>query len=91
MVYGMNSVVGVNKFFAMNSNLPTIAILASKVFTKAIKMLPPVVLGLMSGDLYRAVQCIMGNGHIRIPPVDRQNDRHTRLKTLPTCNFVGGL
>ena len=32
------------------------------------------------GSLYGEVQCIMGNGHMGLPC--RQNDRHTRLKTL---------
>ena len=35
--------------------------------------------------MYGDVQCIMGNDHIPTPPLTR----HTRLKTLPTHNFVG--
>ena len=41
------------------------------------------------GFLYSEVQGIMGNGQMVTPPVDRQNDRHIRLKTLPSRNFVG--
>ena len=40
------------------------------------------------GCLYDEVQYIMGNGHIGrggVPPMKRQ----TRLKTLPSHNFVG--
>ena len=33
------------------------------------------------------VQFFMGNGHMSIPP--GQNNGKTRLKTLPSCNFVG--
>ena len=46
----------------------------------------------MSGDrgsLYSQVQGIMGNGPMGTH-VDRQNDRHTRLKILPFRNSVGG-
>ena len=32
---------------------------------------------------------IIGNGNMG-NPLDRQNDRHTRLKTLPSRNSVGG-
>ena len=37
------------------------------------------------GSLYSEVQCIMGNGHIG-PSVDRQPERQTQLKTLPSRN-----
>ena len=33
------------------------------------------------GGLYSEVQCIMSNCHM---------DKQKRLKTLPSCNFVGG-
>ena len=32
---------------------------------------------------------IMGNGSMG-NPLDRQNDRHTRLKALPSSNPIGG-
>ena len=38
------------------------------------------------GFLYSEVQCIMGNAHMGPQPVNR----HTRPKTLPSRNFVGG-
>ena len=44
---------------------------------------------LMSMGLYSEVQCIIGSGHILAFPCG-QNDRQTRLKTLPSQNFVGG-
>ena len=37
------------------------------------------------GCLYGDVQCIMGNGHVGTPPLDRQ----TPMKILPSRNFVG--
>ena len=37
--------------------------------------------------LYSEVQCIMDNGHIVTPC--EQNGGQTRLKTLPSRNFVG--
>ena len=40
------------------------------------------------GALYSEVQCMMSNGHMGTPC--GQNDRQTRLKTLFSCNFVGG-
>ena len=49
--------------------------------------------GLGSGQmgLYSEVQCIMGNGHMGPPPpYCGHNDGQTRLKTLPSRNFVGG-
>ena len=40
------------------------------------------------------VQYIMGSGHMVLLPlpvaVNKQNDRHAQLKTLSSCNFVGG-
>ena len=33
-------------------------------------------------------ECIMGNGHMGTPC--GQNDGQTSVKTLPSCNFVGG-
>ena len=30
----------------------------------------------------------MGNGHMGTPPVDRQTDRHTGQKTLPSHNSL---
>ena len=41
------------------------------------------------GSLYGTGQCIMDNGQIGFPQFPSVN-RHTRLKTLPSCNFVGG-
>ena len=38
------------------------------------------------GSMYSEVQYIMGDGHISPP----NTDRHARLKTLPSHNFVGG-
>ena len=43
------------------------------------------VLCLGQGSLQSEVPCIVGNGL----PVNRQTDRHTRLKTIPHRNFVG--
>ena len=43
----------------------------------------------ISGGLYSEVQCIMGNGYMGTPPVDRMTDK-IRMKTLPSHNFVGG-
>ena len=40
--------------------------------------------------LYSDAQCIMGNGHMGTLPVDRKTDGQTGLKTIPSCNFVGG-
>ena len=37
-------------------------------------------------DMYSEVQCIMGNGQMG----PSCTDRHTRVKTLPSQNFVGG-
>ena len=42
------------------------------------------------GVLYGEVQGIMGNGHKGAVPMNAQADRQTRLKTLPSRNFVGG-
>ena len=39
--------------------------------------------------LYSEVQSIMGNGHMGTPHPHRHNDGQTRLKTLPSSNFVG--
>ena len=44
--------------------------------------------GLGSGVLYSEVQCIMGNANMEPPWTD--NDRQTRLKTLPCPNSVDG-
>ena len=41
------------------------------------------------GVLYSEVQCIMGKGDMG-SPLDRITDGQTRLKTLPSSNFVGG-
>ena len=44
-----------------------------------------VVPGLMSGaGLYNEAQCIISNGHMGTM------NKQTRMKTLPSCNFVGG-
>ena len=43
----------------------------------------------MSGGLYSEVQCIMGNGYMGTPPMDRMTNK-TRVKTLPSRNFGGG-
>ena len=41
---------------------------------------------------YGEVQCIMDDDHVGVPllPVYRMNDGQTRLKTLPSRNFVVG-
>ena len=39
------------------------------------------------GSMYSEVQYVMGDGHISPPP---NTDRHARLKTLSSHNFVGG-
>ena len=39
----------------------------------------------LRGTLYSEVQYIMGNGHMGLPM-----DIQTRMKTLPSRNFVGG-
>ena len=85
------SVVGVNKFVAMNSNLPTMAILKSKVFYKSKNN---VTTSGSRSDVWGSVQSgpMHYGSHKDLPAaVDRQNDRHTSLKTLPTCSFLGGL
>ena len=44
--------------------------------------------GQLVGAMYSEFQCIMGNGLMGTPSFG-QNDRQTRLKTLPSRNFVG--
>ena len=43
----------------------------------------------MAWELHSEIQCIMGNGHMG-SALDRMTDGQTRLKTLPSRNFVDG-
>ena len=40
--------------------------------------------------LYSEFQWIMGNGHMGTPLPPGENDGQTRLKTLPSRDFLGG-
>ena len=40
-----------------------------------------------TGGMYSEDQCIMGNDDIGTPP---SVNRQTRVKTLPSRNFIGG-
>ena len=42
------------------------------------------------GSLCGEVQCIMGNDHMLHPPHMLQNERQTRLKTLPFATSLAG-
>ena len=42
------------------------------------------------GSLYSKVQCFMDSGYMGPVPVGRMTDGQSRMKTLPSCNFVGG-
>ena len=40
--------------------------------------------------LFGEVQCIMGNDHMTLPPVDRMTDRHEGKRLLPATSLTDG-